>query len=135
MLILRIWRTDCLKVHVHLISKSCFTYSENWKIVFVSVVVKKWSSTAICKNFDFEYVTYACTQFVKAWLLQISFKTAFFKTCGTYAKIIVIRQWAIPFDIAQPPFSENFVPLLVKWNFLALWAIGTAKCWKTWHVW
>ena len=41
LLVLRILRTDCFKVHVRLIPQSCFTYSENQKIVFVSVPVKK----------------------------------------------------------------------------------------------
>ena len=46
---------------------SCFTYSVNWKSVFVSVLIKEQWSTAVCKIYDFEYVKYARTRFVKAW--------------------------------------------------------------------
>ena len=40
----------------------CFTYSGTGKAVFVNVLVKK----ATCKIYDFEYVTYTHTRFVRA---------------------------------------------------------------------
>ena len=35
--------------------------------MFVIVLVKKLWSTAICKIYDFEYLIYTRTQFVKVW--------------------------------------------------------------------
>ena len=38
--------------------------------MFVSVLVKKYSHTAIYKIYDVEYVTYVCMQFIKICLLD-----------------------------------------------------------------
>ena len=51
-------------------------YSGNWKVLFVNVLVRKWSSTTICKIYDFEYVTYASKRFVAAWHIEIVFNSS-----------------------------------------------------------
>ena len=72
LLVLRIWRSDCFKVHVRLIFKVTSRIQETER-VFVSVLVKKQSRTAICKIYGFEYVTRERTQFVKAWTVNPPF--------------------------------------------------------------
>ena len=52
----------------HMYLQDCFTYSENWKDVFVNVLVKIKSRMTICKICDFEYVWYAHT-----WFAQVRF--------------------------------------------------------------
>ena len=52
-------------------------YSGIWKVVFINVRVRKLSSTPICTIYDFEYVTYARTRFVKACLFSFKFKIYF----------------------------------------------------------
>ena len=94
---LRIWRTNCFKV-------TCtpnffyFTYSGNWKSMFMSVLVKKYSSTAICAIYDFEYVTDACMQFVKAWHRTLVEKRPFFDnfwhTCWCTDQILDKKQYS-----------------------------------------
>ena len=55
-------------IHIY----SCFTYLGNRKGVFMSEPVKKWSSMAIFKIYNFEYVTYTHTGFVKACIMHSS---------------------------------------------------------------
>ena len=45
-------------------------------MLFVNVLVRKQSSTAICKIYYFEYVIYTRTRFVTAWHIEIVFNSS-----------------------------------------------------------
>ena len=69
-MVLRIRCTDCFKVHVQLISTQ-----ETEKVYMCVYLYIKQSSMTICKIYDFKYVMYTCTRFVKAWELFNLFPT------------------------------------------------------------
>ena len=67
-------------------------YSGNWKVLFVNILVRKWSSRAICKIYGFEYVTYARTRFVTAWDIEIVSNSSrkFFFLCFGIRNCIIL---------------------------------------------